>query len=377
MTETLQRPARPTPSPRSEGPTVVRAGLRSALRAAAAGLLPVALVVLVLWAADGRAGAGAADALRTAGQLWLVAHGASLEVPGGGYGLTPLGLLVLPLWLLSRSARGVAPGDLVRHALAVAVPYSAVAAVVAAGSATAAVRPGLLSAAGGALAVAVAAAVLGARPSVPERWRATGRAVLTASAVLLGAGALLVGTALAVHLPRAADFAASSGPGVVGGLGLLLAGLALVPNAAVWGAAWLVGPGFAVGVGTGVGPFGHELGPVPALPLLAALPGSAVPGWCGPLVLLVPLLAGALAGRCVQRAQPDASARRVCADAALAAVATGALWAVLARLSGGPVGGERLSQVGPGPVAVGLAVTAVVGAGALGTAALLRYRARP
>ena len=82
----------------------------------------------------------------------------------------------------------------------------------------------------------------------------------------------------------------------IGG-GILLAALCLlyVPTAAVWGLAYVVGPGFAVGAGTSVSVAGADLGAVPAFPLLAALPQEPGPAW-GPLVLVVPLLAGVLAG---------------------------------------------------------------------------------
>ncbi len=65
----------------------------------------------------------------------------------------------------------------------------------------------------------------------------------------------------------------------IGG-GILLAALCLlyVPTAAVWGLAYVVGPGFAVGAGTSVSVGGTDLGAVPAFPLLAALPAGAGPG---------------------------------------------------------------------------------------------------
>ena len=378
MTETLQRPARPSPPRPARTVGVALAGLRAALVAAALGLLAVVVPVLVLWAVDDRAGAGAVEALRTAGQLWLVAHGVTLEVPGGAYGLTPLGLLLLPGWLLLRAGRASGPGAVWRRAASVAGPYAGVGATVALLSGTGAVTTSLASAVGWPLLLAAGAVIVGgtSRPT-PDGLLRLDRPVLAATAVLVGAGALLVGASLAVHLPRAAELAGSSGPGVLGGLGLLLAGLALVPNAVLWGSSWLAGPGFAVGAGTAVGPFGHELGPVPALPLLAALPGGPVPGWVGALALAVPITAGLLAGVLVHRARPDASAVRTAVDAAVVGLLPGALWTVLAWASGGPAGGERLTQVGPGPWSVGLALALSVGAGAVAGASLLRYRARP
>ena len=391
MTETLQRPARPSPAPshgRSSG--IVLAGLRAALVAGLLGLLVVFVPVLALWAVDDRAGASLADAVRTGAQLWLVAHGASLEVPGGAYGLTPLGLLVVPGWLLLRAGRApgwgspdpdrLDPRGLLLHVAAVAVPYATLTGTVALLSATDAVAATPVSAVLSPMLLAGAAVAVGGRSrlhTAPAALLGLVRPVLVATVWLVGAGALLVGASLAVHLPRAAELAGSSEPGVVGGLGLLLAGLALVPNAVLWGASWLAGPGFAVGAGTAVGPFGHELGPVPALPLLAALPGGGLPGWVGVLVLAVPVTAGLLAGLLVHRTEPDASATRTACRSALVGAVTGAVWAVLAWGSGGPVGGERLTQVGPDPGSVGVAVALSVGAGAVVCASVLRYRARP
>lgn len=397
MTETLQRPSRPSRPPRrgadEPGLGPVLTGLLCALTAAALGLLLVLAPVLLVWVTDDRAGSGAVEAVRTAGQLWSVGHGGSLGVPGGELALTPLGLLALPLWLLVRTGRAAGRSrgsagrrELGRLGLTAAGAYALVAVLVSAVSATDDVRPALVPAAAGAFLLALVGVLAGclrgagrsgaAWAVLPARTRRLGRATAVSSAALVGGGALLAGTALALQLPRAADLARSSDPGVVGGVALLLLGLALVPNAAVWGAAWLAGPGFAVGVGTAVGPFGHELGPVPALPLLAALPGSGVPGWAGPLALLVPLAAGILAGRVVARDLPGVGAARVCLEAALVGPVTGALWVVLAWLSGGAAGGERLTEVGPAAWLVGLAVAAAVGLAAVVGAALHRHRAR-
>jgi len=398
MTETLQRPSGSSPGPRRPRPTeaprgLVVDGVLTAVRTALLGLLLLAVPVLLVWAADDRAGAGSVEALRTAGQLWLVAHTAPLEVPGGAVGLTPLGLVALPLLLLVRTAtrrsqvRSVASvGEAGRLALAIAVPYALLGLLVGVASATDDVRTPLLSCLSGPLLVGLAGAWTGAlRPSrlwraawlrVPARGRRLLRAALNASAVLAGGGALLVGASLALHLPQAADLAAAGAPGVGGGLALLVLGIALVPNAVVWGAAWLAGPGFAVGVGTAVGPFGHELGAVPAVPLLAALPGSGVATWVGLLALVVPLAGGALAGRSVE-GDPglgDAGLVRAALEAAAAGPVCGLLWLVVAWTSGGPLGGERLVDVGPSPWAVGLAVTGLVAVPAALTALVARRR---
>jgi hypothetical protein len=212
-------------------------------------------------------------------------------------------------------------------------------------------------------------------PLLGERGHRLLVAGTAALGVLLAGGALVAGASLLAHLGRAGDLAAASAPGVVGGVALLLLGLLLVPNAAVWGVAWLTGPGFAVGVGTSVGPFGTVLGPVPAFPLLAGLPGP-IPAAVGVLALAVPLGAGALAGLLVVR-RLDAPAWPVaCREAALTGPCAGLVIALACWLSGGPVGGARLSDVGPSPWQVGLAAAAEIALGAA-AAAGLRARFRP
>ncbi len=396
MTQPLPSTSDLTIAPRRE-PGVglrwpVRAGCATACSVAAAGLLLATLVVLVGWATTVRDGSGASDLLRTAGQLWLLAHGVSLELADGRIGLTPLGLAALPVVLLVRSSGQAArrcrvgsPRAALALALTVAVPYALLAALVSMLSVSGAVRPLTGQALFAGFAVGLVGAFAGSlRPgrvwraawlALPGRLRRLIPAVAAATAVLLAGGALVVGGSLALHLGLAADLAGTGKPGIGGGVALLLLGLTLVPNAVVWGASWLAGPGFAAGVGTTVGPFAHELGPVPSFPLLAALPAGGVPGALALLSLLLPLAAGALAGRLVQgQLGGSASLRRTAVEAASAGPALGLVWLPLLWLAGGPVGGARLSVLGPSPRHVAFALTAEVAVGAVAAALLLRRR---
>ena len=91
-----------------------------------------------------------------------------------------------------------------------------------------------------------------------------------------------------------------------GGLMYTLVGIAFVPNAVLLAGAYLLGPGFMVGTGTLVSPTAVVLGPVPAFPLLAALPGDGPTPWWTTGLLAVPVLLAAVAARlAVRRARVD------------------------------------------------------------------------
>ena len=387
MTDTVSRPTRPArPPSRSRAgsrPGLLRAGLPAAAWALGAGLVAVAVPVLLVWAADSRSGAGAGAAVAMVAQIWLLAHGTGIAATGGTIGLVPLGLFVLPLLLLERAARHAASQhevtaipDAARLAAGVAGPYALAVTVVAGLARSAHVEPAAAQALVGASVIALIGAGTGVlrgaqlgpalRAAIPTRIGGALAPAAAALLTLLGAGALLAGGSLALHLGEAADLAAASSPGVVGGFGLLLLGLLMVPTAAVWGACYLAGPGLAVGVGTAFGPFGVTTGPLPSVPLLAALPAAALPIGLGLLVLAIPLLAGVIAGRLAGRRNGRLS------DALLAGPLAGVAFALLAVVSGGPLGGGHLSQVGPSGWRIGLAVAVEVSAGAASLAGVQR-----
>ncbi|MFH9247231.1 DUF6350 family protein [Streptomyces lydicus] len=138
-------------------------------------------------------------------------------------------------------------------------------------------------------------------PRAAAALQAAGVALLT----LLVAGALLTLLALGLHAGRVRQDFLQLAPDWAGRATVLLLCLFLLPNAAVWGAAYGLGPGFTLGAGSTIGPLGASPHPVPPpLPLLGALPeaASATPGtpltWT---VALVPLCAGALLARHIAR----------------------------------------------------------------------------
>ena len=340
------------------------AALAATVWAAAIGLIGVTLVVLLVWTADSRSGSSAADALRLAGAGWLIAQGAGLSVGGVGIGLLPLGLTVLPAALLFRAGsvlgRTLAPPTLADAGRATGVlagSYGIVGAVAAAlathgtlhvSPLRALVSTALLAAVAGGSGLVRSSGLLPDLADLLPRWvRSALVGALVAAAVTLAAGALLAAASLAMSAGRARALVDALQAGNVGGLALLLLSIAFVPNMALFGASYVLGPGFAIGAGTGVSLTGTQLGPVPALPLLAALPESTSVTPTLWALLAVPVLAGVLAGVVVGRRGVDAPLNEMLLTTVAAVVAAGLGLGLLALLAGGPVGTGQLATVGP------------------------------
>lgn len=102
-----------------------------------------------------------------------------------------------------------------------------------------------------------------------------------------------------------------------------------------------------VGTGTTVAPGDIDIGTLPAFPLLGALPQGSETQWWHGLLLLVPVLAGGVAGLVSIRRHPvfglDQAALRGC----LAGVTGGTLFGLATFLATGAVGPGRMSEVGP------------------------------
>lgn len=141
--------------------------------------------------------------------------------------------------------------------------------------------------------------------------------------------------------------------GAVGTAGLLLVQLAYLPTAFIWALAWLLGPGFSVGQGTHFSVLGVESAPLPAIPLLGALPsvGDGYPWMLGVLAAIF-LIVGAVVTRREKKSLPASLL-----DSALAALIGAFVVAALAAMGTGAIGPERLAQTGPvPPVMFGMAL---------------------
>lgn len=201
----------------------------------------------------------------------------------------------------------------------------------------------------------------GAWPEVPGLL-ARGAAVAVTGVVAAGA---LVAT-LAVVL-RGGQIVALSQAANLDFAGVVVLGitqLLYLPVLVIWAVAFVAGPGFALGTGTAVSAAGTQLGVVPGIPLLGALPESTSP-WLYVLVLL-PVAAGALAGWIIRSRLPrqaESAGVQVTLTLGIAAAAAGMV-ALLCVLGSGSLGPGRLAEVGPAPGAVALAVGIEVALGA-------------
>lgn len=137
--------------------------------------------------------------------------------------------------------------------------------------------------------------------------------------------------------------------------------LALLPVLVIWSGAWMTGAGFSVGMGASASPFGQLLGPMPGIPLLAAIPD----GW-GSVAVLAPLLL-ALVGVGIGVALGDIARRQSVAQLAMQSVAAGALAglgvALLNVVASGSLGPGRLSETGPEVWTVAGLAAALLGVG--------------
>lgn len=341
------------------------AGLVGASWAACLGLVTVTILTIVGWitAPHDALQQGLPGVLRGAAAIWLVAHHASFSFPGGHVGLLPLGFLVLPALLLLRAGDWVARvGGIarLRHVgpatIALAAPYALLAGALARLVESTWLRPSLFHSLLGCFLLACVAGgagvarALGWRRAVallPERVRGVAAGAAGGVAVLIGCGALLAGVSLATHLNRAGEIAEALAPGAAGGAFLLVLQAAYLPNAVLWAISYVVGPGFAVGVGTAVAPSGIQLGGLPAVPMLAALPDPGAAPPVSYVALAGPFIAGAVAGVLTGRRTATFSGEITAMWGLVSGVAAGAAVGLLAALSAGSLGDGRLAVVGP------------------------------
>jgi hypothetical protein len=185
------------------------------------------------------------------------------------------------------------------------------------------------------------------RTEVPNWARTIPRAVLAAQLTMLVTGAAVLVTSLWMHLQRVEALHETLHPGVAGAIALLLIQLAFAPNALIWSASYALGPGFSLGAGSVVAPAATQLGMVPGIPLLGALPSPGP----GDLAQLWWLAAGAVAGAIacwvVLGSRPAARFDEASLVGGACGLLAGAAFAGLAWAASGDLGTVRLADMGP------------------------------
>jgi hypothetical protein len=362
--------------------------------AAVVSCLPVVVTLGVLWLAEGAAGFGAVARIGLA--AWLLGHGVPLETSAGRFGLAPLALSVLAAWRLVRAgvhasrAVGARGSGSVRRSLgsafAVGLAYGLLGLLAAVVVNTDAQMVSPMRAGATLAIVGTLASLFGALRTTGALWTVAHRTPvllrdgirtgLVAAALLLATGAGAAGLAVATAGGAASDMIAAYHTGIAGQAGITLISVAYAPNAAVWAASYLLGPGFAVGTDSVVRTTEVTLGALPAVPLLAALPHGPV-GGAGAALLAIPAVAGMIAGwllarRLDRRAQRAADGRavnrgwaRLLTAAAAAGPVAGVVLGLVAVSSSGPLGDGRLAEIGPVGWQVAAAATVLITFGSL------------
>ncbi|MWB99896.1 DUF6350 family protein, partial [Agromyces seonyuensis] len=381
-------------------PTALLSALEAAI-AAVVGLAALLVPMSLLWAVQFGMSTDFAVFWRATGVVWLLGHGADVtmtldEAFAATVGLDQsartfpvtvalLGLgLVTALFARRIGVRATRAGHPVVGIVSAALVVGAIGSLVAATSTSAATEPGSVqaallpalvagvAAAVGAIGESLRAGALDAEEPGPialrvallphglvSGVRAAFRGGVGAAALLLGAAAIVVAVSVFVRFADVVAVFQALQTGVVGGIAVSVAQLSVLPNIVVWAAAWLLGPGFAVGAGSAIGPTEQVAGAVPALPIAALLPaGTGI----GLVCLVVPISAGVAAGMLLQRSErSDAGIAVTAARAGGAALVAASLLALAAWWSGGAIGPGRLGEVGPDPLAVLLFALGAVG----------------
>jgi len=252
-----------------------------ALRSVAGILLPLAFITLIAWATAGSATGTTSDPIRAAMWIWLGTHHVHFDLalsPSGvsGYlSYLPIGGLLLPIVALRAGFKRVVAkldGDysnLTGVRLFFSLFYAILTAMVAVFSASTGVTPLWWMAAIFAFLIAFGSSFLA------DRSISLAMPVILALrivALLLGFGFLIFTIAFFANFGQATLITKVLAPGIFGSLLLLILNLLYLPNVALAGLSYVSGAGFAVGAGTHLSPFTQDIGQIPALPLLAALP---------------------------------------------------------------------------------------------------------
>ena len=350
---------RPDPDA-ADGPAPIGwpvAAVIGGVASAAAGWVLVVGIAVAGWV--GTDPGALTDVLHVGTRLWLLANGVSAVVGTLPVTLVPAGATALMAYLLhwfgGYAARRVRPGSEI-GALSVTAVLMVSFALPVLGVAVFLGEPWLAPLHWlGVLALLGLAGYHGATRagggSVTQRWpqwlRDLPTAILGGQLVLLCAGLAVLVSALVVHRERVAALTEALAPGAVGGVVLVVAQLAFLPNALAWCGSYALGAGFTLGNGSVVAPAATQLGVLPGVPVLGALPGAGPGSTLQLWWLAAGVVAGALSAWLFLRRWDRVRVDLASLAGGLAGLAAAAGFVGLAWVSSGDLGSVRLAGLGP------------------------------
>ncbi|EME22881.1 hypothetical protein G419_03013 [Rhodococcus triatomae BKS 15-14] len=321
-----------------------------ALRPALLALVVIATCMVVTLVAAN------SDLTGTSGSIaagWLALHQVPITIGGASLGALPLLPTLVMIAAVARGCSRVVTASTPRHecwwvvgaavAGPVVVTAIALAVVADASSVIPLSSPNTLAALAWVIAVHLIGAGIGIgirlwRPivtllGVPDWVLAAARPAARSGMALLATGAAITVASLLASWSTV-GMLVEAGDGFMGGLGLTVLSILYLPNVVIGATAVLVGSSVQVGSAS-VSLFDVVGGPVPALPVLGALPEQAGgDGWLAGLV--VPAAVGVMFGReCARRAASPLSAVQT---ALVGAAAVATVFALLGFVSGGAIG---------------------------------------
>lgn len=356
--------------------------LRAGLHGLGAGLLtlvPLLLLGTLLWLTTADLELSWSESMLAGLSFWLLGHGVPIVLATGVIGIVPLAMLLLVLWVGAWSAGRATwePGEhgwqpALRAAAAWAGGYSLLLLAAGALTLTGPMDPHLIRWLAAAIVLPALMAVVGMvrtldhdevdefleRLFVPASVRRGWRPALHTVAVIVAAGTLAAVLAVIVSFGDVWTLQSDLRPGVAGGIILALLQLMSLPNIGLWIGSFVAGPGFSAVEGSAVTWDGSATSLFPMVPVFAAHPPAATYPTGMPLVAGLFVVLGAWLGwQCLAATARLASLRAKALTMLSGAVSTGVLVALLDWIGGGSLGQLRLADIGAPAALFGLAVT--------------------
>ncbi len=327
--------------------TRIRVLVLAALGPLLAGYLAIAALLALVTGIATNAHFAAGGVLDAALPSWLAAHQVPVRIFGLELGVLPLLPTIGVAAITAKAAAAAAhrlglrrPGQAAKLVALIAAAHGIAGMLVAGLSSrgdvtadplSALYYPALVSALAATAGVARRCGLIDAVVLRADEVAVAGlRAGALAVVLLLAAGGALLTFGLLTSIATARDLFPM---GAGNAIGMLLLSIGYLPNAMIAATAFLAGPGFSIG-SVSMSPLEFDGGPVPALPLLAALPEEQAAWW--PALFALPLAVGILVGRRLRHVDEDPVARLRAVAVASGVVAMA--FVVLGGSAGGHLG---------------------------------------